>query len=309
MYFLLKLVTLFVLAYFIGYLLDMTRKFENPLLKRNSSKFSILITGSGSGLGLDITSTLLKLNDKIIVYAAVRKQSDCSKFPKEALSSKKVICLLLDVSNSTQIEESVEKIQQSSIPLYGVVNNAAIGMPAVTLTSKNNKNYVPALRQVLEVNVFGVAHLTSLLFPSLKNASTALGSARVVNIGSLMGLVYTPRCGGYCASKHALEALSDDWRYELDHDNISVSLVDPGFFASGMCTKKFCEDGPKVCTECVLSALFDQHPVPRYTCASVFGLPASFIAGIIPFIPDRMLDFTFVQFEKVDPNEALPKPN
>jgi len=105
---------------------------------------------------------------------------------------------------------------------------------------------------------------------------------------------------GYCASKHALEALTAVWRYELDPYNISVSIVQPGFFRTNMCTQSFCVDDPSVCSNTVIQALFSRRPIPRYQCASVFGIPSRVVTALVQIIPDRMVDFILRSFEKYE---------
>ncbi len=95
---------------------------------------------------------------------------------------------------------------------------------------------------------------------------------------------------GYCASKFALEALTASFRYDLEPKNISVSVIEPGFFKSEMCDKPFCKDDVSVCTSAVISSLFDERPLTRYTCASVFGVPLNIVSFIINILPDRLVD-------------------
>jgi len=113
-------------------------------------------------------------------------------------------------------------------------------------------------------------------------------------------LLHVKTCLGYCSSKHALEAITADWRYELDAFNISVSVVQPGFFKTNMCTKNFCKDDPSVCSRVVMQALFSSRPITRYQCASVFGIPARVVAALVNVIPDRAVDFILRLFENLE---------
>ena len=81
-----------------------------------------------------------------------------------------------------------------------------------------------ALRHQLEVNVVGQIAVTQAFLPSLRKAR-----GRIVNIGSLSGLISSPFTGAYSASKFALEALTDSLRMELRPWKIQVSIVEPGF--------------------------------------------------------------------------------
>lgn len=290
--------TIFIPAVVLVLLLVAFRKLANRSRIFPAPKFdtevAILVTGAGSGLGFDVCRELLDMHDrKLVVYAGVRQESQCDKLRKlpRANPDSRIRCLKMDVANSGQVADAMEEISKNQVPLFGLVNNAAIGMSHNTINKPGAPDtYADDLRKVFDVNVFGLAHLTASAFAMLRKTAAEFGSARIINVSSLMGLVFTPRCGGYCSSKHALEALSADWRFELDKENISVSTIEPGFFASGMCVRQFCEDDPSVCSLTIRHALFDSRPLPRYPCASVFRVPATLVAYVIPLLPDRVID-------------------
>jgi len=269
---------------------------------------AVLITGCGSGLGADLVRLLLEDYDeqKVFVFAGVKKETDF-KALKGFKNQDRLIPLLLDVANPSHIENAAKTIQQSGLPLYGIVNNAGRGSSPHNMQDTPAPDYLRAIRDVMEVNIFGLTELTATSIELLKTASTKLGSARIVNVGSLLGLVAAcPSGGAYCTSKHALEALTAVWRYELQPLNISVSVIEPGFFKTNMCRDSFCSDPPSVCSKIVLRALFDTQPLTRYQCASVFGLPASFLPYLVQIVPDHIVDAILRQFEKLD-LQAAPK--
>ena len=103
--------------------------------------------------------------------------------------------------------------------LYALFNNAAYSQPGAV------EDLSPgALRRQLEVNVTGTHDLTRRLIPSMR----ANGVGRIVNCSSVLGLVSAPWRGAYCASKFALEGLTDALRLELQGSGIRVSLIEPG---------------------------------------------------------------------------------
>ena len=89
-----------------------------------------------------------------------------------------------------------------------------------------------ALRLQLEVNVVGQIAVTQAFLPSLRKAR-----GRIVNIGSLSGLISGPFSGAYSASKFALEALTDSLRLELRPWKIHVSIVEPGYIQTPIVNK------------------------------------------------------------------------
>ena len=81
------------------------------------------------------------------------------------------------------------------------------------------------VRALFETNVFGAARLTQLVLPGMRSR----GSGRIVTIGSMNGRFTWPGTGYYCATKHALEAISDALRHEVRPFGIDVVLIEPGF--------------------------------------------------------------------------------
>jgi NAD(P)-dependent dehydrogenase (short-subunit alcohol dehydrogenase family) len=86
----------------------------------------------------------------------------------------------------------------------------------------------------LEVNVIAQMAVTQAFFPSLRK-----GRGRIVNISSVSGLIASPFSGAYCASKFALEALTDALRIELRPWRMHVSLVEPGYIQTPIHNKAF----------------------------------------------------------------------
>jgi NAD(P)-dependent dehydrogenase (short-subunit alcohol dehydrogenase family) len=122
--------------------------------------------------------------------------------------------VLLDVTDGEQVAAAAEGVER----LDGLVNNAgiAIAMPL---------EFVPLdeLRHQLEVNLVGQIAVTQALLPALREAR-----GRIVFVGSIAGRSALPFLGPYAASKHALEAVADSLRVELQPWGIGVSIVEPG---------------------------------------------------------------------------------
>lgn len=129
----------------------------------------------------------------------------------------------LDVADPSSIADAAERLREESpAGLAGLVNNAGIDIPGPL-------EFVPleGLRKQLEVNVVGPIAVTQAILPLIRK-----GHGRIVFIGSIDGRAVTPFQGAYGASKHALEALADALRLELDAWRIPVSLVEPGDIAT-----------------------------------------------------------------------------
>ena len=114
---------------------------------------------------------------------------------------------------------AVERIRSETGGIDILVNNAGYG-------SYGAIEDVPIdeARRQFEVNVFGLARLTQLALPGMRDR----GSGKIVNISSMGGRMYTPFGGWYHATKYAVEALSDCMRLETKPFGVDVILVEPG---------------------------------------------------------------------------------
>lgn len=194
-----------------------------------ADKGAVLITGASTGIGEACALQLDKLGYR--VFAGIRKAVDGESLRKRA--SARLVPVRLDISDETEIAHAARNVTEAlgDAGLAGLVNNAGIVVSGML-------EFLPLdeLRRQLEVNVIGQIAVTQAFLPSLRKAQ-----GRIVNIGSLSGLISSPFTGAYCASKFALEALTDALRQELRPWGIHVSIVEPGFIQTPILKKSLSE--------------------------------------------------------------------
>jgi NAD(P)-dependent dehydrogenase (short-subunit alcohol dehydrogenase family) len=189
---------------------------EKPQSK-NAGK-AVLVTGASSGSGRLITETLA---DKgYYVFAGARKQKDLDEL--NALQN--VQAIRLDVTIQSEIDSAVITVKKSGRGLYGLVNNAGVGLMAPLIELAEND-----LEFIFDVNVYGPYRITKAFAPLLIESK-----GRVVMIGSIAGFQTRTFYGPYSMSKHALEAFTDALAIELERFEVAVSIVDPGGFSSNI---------------------------------------------------------------------------
>lgn len=185
-----------------------------------SANTAVVITGASTGIG-NSTARLLA-EEGFQVFAGVRKPADGESL--QAHPSGRIVPLILDVSQPETIKDSFDFVseQTGDAGLAGLVNNAgiALGGPLEFLDPKD-------LQRQFDVNVFGLVAVTQAALPLLRKAK-----GRIVHIGSASGIVSAPFVGPYCASKFAVEALTDAMRMELSPFGIKTSLIQPGRIAT-----------------------------------------------------------------------------
>jgi NAD(P)-dependent dehydrogenase (short-subunit alcohol dehydrogenase family) len=181
---------------------------------------SVVITGASTGIGEACALSLDRLGWR--VFAAVRREEDGRRL--QARASERLRPVLLDVTDGPGIAAAVQEVASAVGPggVQGLVNNAgiAVGGPLEFISLEQ-------FRWQFEVNVFGLLQVTQLFLPLIRT-----GHGRIVNIGSIAGRVASPMVGPYCASKHAVEGLTDALRLELAPWELHVSVVEPGVVAT-----------------------------------------------------------------------------
>ena len=176
----------------------------------------ILVTGASSGIGKATALTLLQQGHT--VYVAARRVEAMRDL--QALGA---IPLRMDITQEDAVAAVVERITQDHGALDVLVNNAGFAIyGSVEETSMEDA------RGQFEVNLFGMARLTQLLIPAMRER----GRGTIVNVSSMGGKIYTPLGAWYHATKHAVEGWSDALRIELQPFGIDVVVIEPGIIAT-----------------------------------------------------------------------------
>lgn len=175
------------------------------------------ITGASRGFGLDIAKVALERGDSVVASAR-NPQAVRDALPD---AGEHLLTVELDVNRPEQVTAAVD----TAIAAFGridvLVNNAGRGLVgAIEETSDAEA------RAVFDVNVFGLLAVTREVLPHLRTQRSGL----VVNLSSVGGFVAWAGWGLYCATKFALEGISEAMRLELAPLGVSVVAVEPGPF-------------------------------------------------------------------------------
>jgi len=181
------------------------------------SKPVVLITGCSSGIGYALAEEFHARG--CVAYATARKPETLA-----ALAAQGIHTLALDVTDAASIKAAVSTVEAQHGAVDVLVNNA--GVPVMGPTAELP---LDELRRQWETNLTAPVAMVQAVVPAM----AARGSGRIVNIGSVSGLLTTPFGGPYCASKAALHSLNDALRMELKPFGIEVLLVQPGGIQSG----------------------------------------------------------------------------
>lgn len=179
-----------------------------------------LITGATSGIGRAISSIMAKEGYDII--ATGRRASLLSELSKELETNYKVRVLPLsfDVRDASQVEHYLGKISEKWSDISLLVNNAglAVGLNPV------NTGVVDDWERMVDTNIKGLLYVSRIV----SSMMIKRGGGHIINIGSIAGKDVYPNGNVYCATKHAVDALSKGMMMDLYTHNIRVSQVCPG---------------------------------------------------------------------------------
>ena len=186
-------------------------------LEANGAR-AVLITGASTGIGRKITERLAA--DGYFVYATARKEDDL----KTLGAIKNVHPLRLDVTEPADIAAAVDAINKGGPGLYALVNNAGIATVG-SIADMSSEEF----DLVMKVNAYGPVRMIKAFEPLL-----VAQKGRIINIGSISGILASPNLAAYSMSKHAIEALTDSLAAQLADAGVQVSVVEPGNYNSNI---------------------------------------------------------------------------
>jgi len=234
----------------------------------------VLITGCSSGFGY-ITAKYLAGKGSTII-PSVRKKSDLAKLPNT---------VLLDVTWS---QLKINRFIDSVIEKYGrvdvLINNAGYGhySPLENITDLDAKKQ-------FETNFFGPLKVIRAVLPQMKKQKGGL----IINVSSLLGLFVIPSLGIYSASKYSLEAYSAALRLELQKNNIHVTVINPGRFATSFGhQEKPTGANPILFARLIEKILNSDHPKDRYLVGKE-SIPISILLSLPLFIREAVFKKMF----------------
>lgn len=257
-----------------------------------------LVTGASSGIGYETAKLLVE--NGFIVYGASRRLEKMN-----GLKDIGAKLLKLDITDDASIVKGVTEILNNEKRIDVVINNAGYG-------SYGAMEDVPIseAKYQFEVNIFGLARLTQLVIPIMREQR----SGKIINISSIGGSFGEPHGSWYHASKYALEGLSDSLRMELKQFGIDVVIIKPGAIltewsriarenlitVSGNSAYKDLAQkhakmlanadsrgsSPKVVAETILKAAKSNKPQTRYST----GSGATIVLLLRRILSDRLFD-------------------
>jgi NAD(P)-dependent dehydrogenase (short-subunit alcohol dehydrogenase family) len=275
-------------------------------MKNQSTKIA-LVTGASSGIG-QATAELLTTAG-YTVYGTSRRGGGANARSFEMLA--------LDVTSDASVAVAVTQLMQREGRIDVLVNNAGFGVAPAGAEESS----IAQAQSIFDTNFFGIVRMTRAVLPHMRKQ----GAGRIINIGSVLGLLPMPYGALYAATKHAIEGYSESLDHELRTRGIRVSVIEPAYTktpfdanfvepdakldayreARAAVTQHVKEvmataEQPRVAAEAVLKAARAVRPRLRYTAGGLAGR----LTWLRRFAPAGVMDAGIRRDLRLDASQA-----
>lgn len=185
---------------------------------------TVLITGTSKGIGLETALAFGRAGHH--VHATMRNPSQSPALAETTAREKLPITVsAMDVDSDRSVGDTIAAMLKSDGPIDVLVNNAG-----VEARGSVEELSLAEFRAIMETNYFGAIRCIQALLPQMRQRR----SGCIINVSSVAGRISTPPLTSYCASKWALEALSEGLAGEMKTFNVRVAIVEPGIIDTSM---------------------------------------------------------------------------
>lgn len=199
---------------------------------------SVLVTGGSRGLGLAIAQKLAAAGYCVIAIARNRSKHITAAIAiTEQTGQGPLHFVPFDFGKIDEIPILVRRLHKQFGPLFGLVNNAALGYAGLLATMHNSK-----LEEQVRVNTLAPIVLTKYVVRGMMSA----GAGRIVNVASIIGVAGYSGLVAYAATKASMIGFSRSLAREVGRLNINVNAVAPGFLATDMTLGSNADDMAKI---------------------------------------------------------------
>ena len=190
-------------------------------MKKSLKGKSVLVTGSGGGLGRSHAILLAERGAKIIVHDII---TDSANETAELIrgNGQKASVLISDIREITDFQASIGEIGEIDI----LVNNAGVGGKGRKIEDID----IEIFNEMFDVHVRGTFFATKAVLPQMKKRN----SVKIINISSIFAMGGHDSISHYAAAKSAISGLTKSWARELAPWKINVNAVAPGFVETEM---------------------------------------------------------------------------
>lgn len=180
----------------------------------------VLITGASSGFGKEIAAAFARKGSRLIIAArrSLRLRETAQQLKQKF--GTEVIAVTLDVRKKSDVKKTIEKLPAKWKDIDILVNNAGLSRGLDKLQEGSTQDW----DEMIDTNVKGLLYITRAVLPQMVKRN----AGHIINIGSIAGHEVYPKGNVYCASKHAVDAITKGIRLDVVDTDIRVTTIDPG---------------------------------------------------------------------------------
>lgn len=193
------------------------------------------ITGATSGIGLATAQVFAENGINLILCG--RRQERLEELEKELSTQVKVQILNFDVRDKKAVFEKVTQLPETWKKIDILINNAGNAHGLDTMQEADIEDW----DAMIDINVKGLLYVSKAIIPLMLTQN----QGHIIHIGSIAGKEVYPKGSVYCASKHAVDAINNGMRMDLNGTNIKVSAVNPGLVETEFSMVRFKGDTEK----------------------------------------------------------------
>ncbi len=196
---------------------------------------TILITGATAGFGEAMARRFARKGNRLIICG--RRSQRLQDLAKSLSDADEVHCMAFDVRERDAVQKAFDALPADYSPIDILINNAGLALGREHLGAGHLDDW----DTMIDTNVKGLLYVTRFALPFLRKAA----QPHILNIGSIAGTEVYPGGNVYCASKHAVDALSRAMRQEFLPEGIAVSQIRPGLAETEFSLVRFKGDARK----------------------------------------------------------------
>ncbi|MCC7534173.1 MAG: SDR family NAD(P)-dependent oxidoreductase [Bacteroidia bacterium] len=204
------------------------------------SKKIAIVTGASSGIGAATANVLAQLGYDLILIARRKNKLEQLAISIQQQFANRILTLSLDVRNREEVMQTFENLPNDWQNIHVLINNAGLASGLSTIDKGDLNDW----DVMIDTNIKGLLYMSKAVIPFLMQNPFS----HIVNIGSIAGKEVYMNGNVYCATKHAVDALSKSMRLELSSYPVKVTAIHPGAVETEFSIVRFHGDKEKAAT-------------------------------------------------------------
>lgn len=198
----------------------------------------VCVTGATSGFGKAIAEKFLAEGNRVIITGRRKERlENDQRLWQEKYGANKVFSIVMDVQDRQAVEKGFSTLPEEWQAIDVLVNNAGLALGRDSFDQANLQDW----ETMWQTNVMGLVYVTRALLPHIIKRK-----GHIINMGSIAGKEVYPQGNMYCASKHAVDALSKSMRIDLLQHGVKVTAIHPGAAETEFSLVRYKGDASKV---------------------------------------------------------------